>query len=449
MTTRSGRPDPLPPGRTPPGRAPPGPAPADPIRSVALIHYATPPVIGGVERVLARHAVLMADAGHEVRVIAGRGRSPDPRVRFIRLPLLDSRHPVIERLQADLDAGEVPPDFADVTGTIALELGAALDGSDVVIAHNVCSLGLNLALTAALRGFAGRPGGPRLILWHHDLAWALPAYRATLHPGLPWDLLRTAWPGAEQVVVSSARCEQLADIAGIPPATINVVPNGVDLETLWRLDRRTASLIARIDALGRSPLLLMPIRVTRRKNVELALRVVAAMRAAGRPAGLIVTGPADPHQAIGDAYLHDLQQLRRELGLEDAAWFLSAELGGPPSDAVMGDLYRLADLLFLPSRDEGFGLPILEAAAHRLPIVCSGLATCRSLAGDAALYIGPDDDPERVAARILERLDGDPAARLAMEVRTRYTWDAMYRERIAPLLSHDVSRAPSGAGGAV
>ena len=81
------------------GSGRPGPVP-----SVALIHYAAPPVIGGVERVLARHAVLMADAGHEVRVIAGRGRAPDPRVRFVRLPLLDPRHPVIERLQRALDA---------------------------------------------------------------------------------------------------------------------------------------------------------------------------------------------------------------------------------------------------------------------------------------------------------------------------------------------------------
>jgi glycosyltransferase involved in cell wall biosynthesis len=402
-----------------------------------------------VERVLARQAVLMADAGHEVRVIAGRGRAPDPRVRFVRLPLLDARHPVIERLQGDLDAGEVPPDFADVMGTIASELGAALEGVDVVIAHNVCSLGLNLALTAALRTVTARPGGPRLVLWHHDLAWAMPAYRATLHDGLPWDLLRTAWPGAAQVVVSAARRDDLAAITGIPPTEIDVIPNGVDLETLWRLGRRTVSLLERTGALRTEPLLLMPSRVTRRKNVELALHVVAALRGAGRPAGLIVTGPADPHQAGGDAYLRELQVLRRELGLEDAAWFLSAELGGSPGDAVMGDLYRMADLLFLPSRDEGFGLPILEAAAHRLPIVCTDLATLRALAGDAALYIGADDEPGRVAERILERLDGDPAARLGAEVRTRYTWDAVYRERIAPLLWPGASQARGGVRGAV
>jgi glycosyltransferase involved in cell wall biosynthesis len=222
-----------------------------------------------------------------------------------------------------------------------------------------------------------------------------------------------------------------------------VVPNGVDLDTLWRLGRRTVALIERTGVLGAAPLLLMPTRITRRKNVELALRVVAAMRAAGRPAGLIVTGPVDPHQAGGDAYLRELAALRRELGLEDAAWFLSVDLGGPPSDAVMGDLYRLADVLFLPSRDEGFGLPILEAAAHRLPIVCTDLPTLRPLAGDAALYIGADDEPGEVAARVLRRLDDDPSARLATEARTRYTWDAIFRERIAPLLA----RGGGGAGG--
>jgi glycosyltransferase involved in cell wall biosynthesis len=407
----------------------------DPALSIALIHYAAPPVIGGVERVLARHAVLMADGGHRVRVIAGRGRAPDPRVAFVRLPLLDPRHHVIERLQQELGLGEVPDDFAAVAGTIASELRAALDGADIVIAHNVCSLGMNLALTTALRTVTGRPGDPRLILWHHDLAWALPAYRETLHEGLPWDLLRTAWPGAAHVTVSVARREELAEIAGIAPEAIEVVRNGVDLARLWRLHRGTVSLIARTHAVGATPLLLVPARITRRKNVELALRVVAAMRAAGRAAGLIVTGPVDPHQADGAAYLRELQVLRRELDLEGSAWFLSAELGGPPSDAVMGDLYRLADLLFLPSRDEGFGLPILEAAAHRLPIVCTDLPALRSLAGDAAIYVDPDGDPTEVAARILERLDADPAARLAIEIRTRYAWDVVYRERIAPLLA--------------
>jgi glycosyltransferase involved in cell wall biosynthesis len=405
--------------------------------AIALVHYATPPVVGGVERVLARHAVLLADAGHRIRVIAGRGGALDPRVRFVEIPLIDTRHPTIERLQRALDSGRVPPDFSQVAATIAARLDSALGGVDVVIAHNVCSLNLNLALTAALREVLERPGSPRLILWHHDLAWSSPHYRPSLHPGMPWDLLRVAWPGAVQVVVSEGRRVELATLAGIDPEVIAVVPNGVDFAKMWNLDHRTTELIAQTDLLGAVPLLLMPSRITPRKNFELGLRVVAEMRAAGRPAGLIVTGPADPHHRSGRAYLGQLLALRRALALEGAVLFLSEEFRGSPPDAMMDDLYHLADALFLPSRDEGFGLPILEAAVNRLPIVCTGLSTLRELAGDAALYIGPDDDPAEIATRVLERVDADRLGVLARGVRSRYAWEAVYRDRIAPLLTLD------------
>ena len=405
--------------------------------AIALVHYAAPPVVGGVERVLASHAVLLADAGHEVRIIAGRGGAPDPRVRFVEIPLIDTRHPTIERLQRELDEGRVPGDFSEVVATIAARLDTAFLGIDVVVAHNVCSLNLNLALTAALREVMDRPGSPRLILWHHDLAWASPRDRPTLHPGTPWDLLRTAWPGAVQVVVSEGRRAELAELDGIQPETIAVVPNGVDLAKMWKLEHSTTELIARTDLFGAAPLLLMPSRITPRKNIELALWVVAEMRAAGRPAGLIVTGPVDPHRPSGRAYLEQLLTLRGTLALDDSVWFLSEEFHGPPPDAMVDDLYHLADVLFLPSRDEGFGLPILEAAVNRLPIVCTGLPTLRELAGDAALYIGADDDPAEISARVLQRVDADRLGLLAREIRSRYAWEAVYRERIAPLLASD------------
>jgi len=409
--------------------------PDDAKRAIALVHYAAPPVVGGVERVLARHAVLLADAGHDVRVIAGRGRTPDPRVGFVEIATIDPRHPVIERLQRELDDGRVPTEFAQIVADITAELEVALVGVDVVIAHNVCSLNLNLALTAALRRVMDRPGSPRLILWHHDLAWASPRYRSTLHSGMPWDLIRIAWPGAIQVVVSEARRLELADLAGLRPETIAVVPNGVDLAKMWRLDARTTELLARTDLFDATPLLLMPTRITPRKNIELGLHVLAEIRRAGRPAGLIVSGPADPHRQSGRAYLEQLVALCQELALQDSVWFLAEELNGPPPDAMVDDLYHLADVLFLPSRDEGFGLPILEAAINRLPIVCTGLPTLRELAGDAAMYIGPDDDPVQIAAGILERVDADRLGLLARAVRLRYSWEAVYREWMEPLLS--------------
>lgn len=403
--------------------------------SVALVHYTAPPVIGGVERVLGRHAVLMADAGHAVRVVAGRGEPSDPRIRFVGIPLIDSRHPRIEQLNRALDAGRVPADFPDVARALETALREALEGVDVVVAHNVCSLNFNLALTAALRRLAARAAAPRFILWHHDLAWTSPRDRPSLHDGPPWDLLKAAWPGTTQVVVSESRRAELAALTGTPAEEIVVVPNGVDVAPTWMLEPVTAELLVRSDLLAAAPLLLMPARVTPRKNIESGLHVVAAMRAAGRPAGLVVTGPVDPHRPASRAYLERLLVLRHTLDLDAVVWFLAEEMHVTPTDAVVDDLYRIADALYLPSHDEGFGLPILEAAVHRLPIVCSDLPALHDLAGDAALYVAPDGDPAAIAALVLERLESDPILVLARRIRSQYSWQAVYRQGIAPLLA--------------
>ena len=120
-------------------------------------------------------------------------------------------------VQAETDAGHVSARFTELRDALLADLDAILAGYDVVLCHNVCSLNKNLALTAALRVLAERPGAPRLVLWHHDLAWSQPRYRPSLHAGYPWDLLRTAWPGVVQVTISEARRQELAALTGLAP----------------------------------------------------------------------------------------------------------------------------------------------------------------------------------------------------------------------------------------
>ena len=203
--------------------------------------------------------------------------------------------------------------------------------------------------------------------WHHDLAWTQPRFRQVLHQGRPWELLRTLWPGVRHVTVSTVRQKELASLLGVPASAIAVVRNGIDILSQLALDAGTTAIVARTGLLDADPLLLLPSRITPRKNIEQALEIVAHIRRSGRQAVLIVTGPPDPHDPAQEAHLADLLARRRDLGLEGGAWFLSADLGGPVSDRVMTDLYRMADALLLTSRDEGFGLPLLEAAIHRLP----------------------------------------------------------------------------------
>ena len=401
---------------------------------IALIHYTAPPVAGGVERVVGHQSVLLADAGHDVRIVAGRGESPDSRVDLRSVPLVDSLDPDVVRVQRVLDAGREPGSFIGLRDRLIDELAVALEGCDVALCHNVCSLNKNLALTAALHELSGRPGLPRLVLWHHDLAWTQARFGSSLHDGYPWDLLRTAWPGVVQVAISDTRRRELADLTGLPSSAITVIPNGVDIAALLRLDPETVRMLARSDMPVSDPLLLMPARVIPRKNIELGLQVVAAMRAMGRRAGLVVSGPTDPHEVGAPAYLDSLLRLRSTLGLDEAVWFPGVGTESGLRDAVVQDLYAVADALFLPSHDEGFGIPVLEAAVWRLPIVCSDLPVLREVAGDAALYLAQDEDPAEVARRVLVLLDRDPVARLAGHTRRTASWEAVYRTMIGPLL---------------
>ncbi|MGH2522683.1 MAG: glycosyltransferase family 4 protein, partial [Anaerolineales bacterium] len=393
--------------------------------NITLLHYSAPPVVGGVESVLAHHARLMADAGHHACVVAGRGAQFDARIPFIALPLADSRHPDVLAVKAELDAGRVSPEFDDLTAQLTATLDKLFADTDIVIAHNVCSLHKNLALTAALWRLA-KLRHPRLILWHHDLAWTTPRYRAELHAGFPWDLLRRDWPDATYVVVSSLRQQELAGLLGVPHDRITVVPNGVDAPTFLKLEAQTRVFVRQLNLLEAAPLLLLPVRLTPRKNIELALHTLGVLREAYPRAALLVTGPLGPHNPANAGYFARLKALRAKLGLEEAAHFLTELSEGYLPDAVIADFYRLADALVLPSREEGFGIPLLEAGLARLPIFCADIPPLRELGGETAHYFSPDMAPAQVAALIADHLAHDPIFNLRERLLQHYTWERVY-----------------------
>ncbi len=411
---------------------------------IAMLHYSAPPVVGGVEQTIFYHARGLACAGHAVTLIAGSAGACEPQLSLHVIPEAGSRHPDVLAVQAELACGAVPSAFHALRDRLAGSLREVLAGCDALIAHNVFTLHKNLALTAALRLVLDepRPAGAtrarlRVIAWHHDLAWTDPQYRPQLHAGYPWELLRSPWPGVRQVTVSGARRAELAALYGLAPDCIEVVPPGVDPALFFRWDPVTAVLVERYALLAAGPLLLLPARLTRRKNIELALRVLAALRqlpaAAGQDARLIVTGPPGPHNPANLEYLRSLVELRRELGLVAAAHFLYESEPSLP-DRVLADLYQLCDALLLPSTQEGFGIPVLEAGLARLPIFCSDLLPLRETGAGSAYFFDPAGDPGAIAALIAGVLDGDRAFRLRRRVLSTYTWSRIVQERILPLL---------------
>lgn len=401
---------------------------------VALLHYSSPPIVGGVESVLAHHAHLMTQAGHQVAIFAGRGKTFDEQIPVHILPRLDSRHPEVMEVKALLDKGLLAPAFDQLRDQIKKELLTELIGFDVLIAHNVASLHKNLPLTAALYEAYQTPGFPHLIIWHHDLAWTTPRYRNEMFTGYPWDLLRTRWEGVEQVVVSEVRRQELGDLLGMPKESIRVVPNGVDINSFFKLESKTIQLMEQLQLLKGDPLFLLPVRLTRRKNIELALRVMTELRKEFPKAMLLVTGPEGPHNPANAAYKQKLIQLRNELTLQNAVYFIAEITPEFLPDEVIADFYRLADALIFPSREEGFGIPIIEAAFSAMPVFCADITVLRELGGEDVSYFDPDASPQSIAEMISARLRGEVTSRWARRAKHGYSWDSIYSRYIEPLI---------------
>ena len=406
-------------------------------KRVAILHYAGPPIVGGVESTIYHHARGLTEKGYQVEVVAGRGENFHPQVMFHHIPEIDSRNPKVLQINSCLKKGEISEEFENLRGKLVDLMRPILAEMDVCIVHNAITLHKNLALTAALRSLSDVHLVP-MIAWCHDFAWQDRLYLPELHEGYPWDLLKEPWPGVKYVAVSNNRQELLAKLLGAPESEIQVITPGVDVHQFLGLDDLTWKLVTKLDLLSADPLMLLPARITRRKNIEFAIRLTAALKSLKPGVELLITGPPGPHNPSNIAYLESLQSLRRKLDVDRQVVFLY-ELGKAGEnlivpDKVVADLYRLADLLIFPSQREGFGIPILEAGLARLPIFAADIPSVHQSAGVYAHLFEPSDDPVKIADDIVDTLEDDSAYQMRRRVLDHFVWEAIIEKEVIPML---------------
>ena len=126
------------------------------------------------------------------------------------------------------------------------------------------------------------------------------------------------------------------------------------------------------------------------------------------PRHFLFVGGADPHKNLDvvlEAYTRDTARCLPPLVLVGAAGSdpcLGARLRGlglrerveavgTPDDTALASSYRASFATLVPSRNEGFGLPALEAMACGCPVVAARAGALPEIAGDAAILLDPDD----------------------------------------------------------
>jgi glycosyltransferase involved in cell wall biosynthesis len=187
--------------------------------------------------------------------------------------------------------------------------------------------------------------------------------------------------------VSERTRRDLIDLYRTPPDKIVVTPNAVD--PAFTPDGEPDGYLLFVGA------------VQRRKN---PLAAANAAKDVGLP--LVVVGPEKE------------PELARELERR------GADLRGYVEKSELVGLYRRALCVLLPSRFEGFGLPVLEAMACGTPVVAADEPALREVGGDAAVYAHDAGLADAVRRALAER---DAWSRAGIERARVFSWDETAR----------------------
>jgi glycosyltransferase involved in cell wall biosynthesis len=228
------------------------------------------------------------------------------------------------------------------------------------------------------------------------------------------------------IAISEAARSDMVETLGLDPERVDVTPLGVRVPD--RDPAPEAELRAEFE-LGDRTVVLCVSQKRAHKNLAALLRAVV-----GLDVMLLLPGAPGPYE-------QELRRLAGELGIADRVRFP----GWLAEDRLEG-LYALAACFALPSLEEGFGLPVLEAMARGVPVCCANASSLPEVVGDAGLLFDPHcvEDIRRAISRLLAD-PGDLGER-GRERSRKFTWRktaeatlAAYRRAIATrrLLSLD------------
>jgi glycosyltransferase involved in cell wall biosynthesis len=244
----------------------------------------------------------------------------------------------------------------------------------------------------------------------------LPSARARLFWKLKVQL--ALWQARLVLTVSEFAAKEIAEIHRIPEARIRVAVEAPS--TVYQPSTSAADILAIANRVGLpagARWLTYVGGFNPHKNLDVLVRAHReASRRLTRPLFLVRVGTLDSDVFHGN--LAAIREAIRACGTEDLVLW-----PGFVSDQDLRHLHSGAVALVLPSENEGFGLPAVEAAACGTPVIATTQSPLPQLLEGGGLFVSPRDELALSAA--IERLAADDSLRTRMGARARERAEAL------------------------
>ncbi|MCS6852602.1 MAG: glycosyltransferase family 4 protein, partial [Gemmataceae bacterium] len=259
---------------------------------------------------------------------------------------------------------------------------------------------------------------PRIIIDYHGItppeAWGT-ACNERLREGERWRHL--VWAADAVLVHSHFSHEELATATGFPPARTFRV--GYPVSPVVGSRDAAEAFRGRL-GLADAALVLFVGRLAANKRVPLLVEALARLRDRRPNVHLVVIGDDT------DVYQAEAERCRSRA--EGCGVAERLHILGKVDEAVLAAAYAAADVLVLPSRHEGFGLPVVEAMAAGVPVIAARAGALPETVASAGLTFEPEDaaDLARQLGRVLDGrggTGGQPSRRRLAVVSFRYGTD--------------------------
>jgi glycosyltransferase involved in cell wall biosynthesis len=197
------------------------------------------------------------------------------------------------------------------------------------------------------------------------------------------------------IAVSQFTANQVEQLLSVEPERIRVVHHGV----------RPA-----ITTSKKENLVLSVGAIQRRKNIAQLVKAFEALPDSWR---LALAGAADGYGAT--------EELR---AVEESPARSRIDVLGYVTTAQLESLYSRASIFAFPSLDEGFGMPILEAMAHGVPVLTSNCSAMPEVAGGAALLVDPLTIGDALRSLAADESLREHLAGRGLERVKQFTWES-------------------------